>query len=96
MVITTLKDGTVIEQDRGSFDDYCVYVTRPGYMRYAPLDTDYFNFFINKSTIYSSQKIYNDFVAIYDQTTKNIDQCVINNTISNIYNSYIKYNRLCC
>ena len=40
MIVTNLDDGTLIERDRGSFDDYCVYITRPGEKRYAPRDTE--------------------------------------------------------
>ena len=45
MIVTKLDDGTVIERDRGSFDDYCVYITLPGQRRFAPKDTNYFSFF---------------------------------------------------
>lgn len=89
MLITTLSDGTTIEQDRGSFDDYCVYITRPGKQRYAPHDDEYFSFFIVESTKYTPQKIYEDFVEIYNRTTKDIDRDVIDNLIVNISQDYI-------
>ncbi len=88
MLITELVDGTIIERDRGSFDDYCVYVTRPGETRYAPRDTQYFSFFIKKSERYSPQKIYNDYVAIYDKTTSELNQEVIDEIKTEICQDY--------
>lgn len=70
--IIQFSDGSVIERGRGSFDDYCVYLTRPGRSRYAPSDVEYFSFFIEKSKIYPSEKIYGHFVMIYEKTTSDI------------------------
>lgn len=70
--IVEFSDGSVIEQGRGKFDDYCVYLTRPERERYAPTDVEYFSFFIRKSSQYSSEKIYEDFVKIYNKTTSDI------------------------
>lgn len=47
--IKRFEDGTIIEQGRGRFDDYCVYLTRFGQGKYAPKDEEYFSFFIEKS-----------------------------------------------
>ena len=44
--IRNYEDGTIIEQGRGKFDDYCVFLTRPEQDTYAPKDTEYFSFFI--------------------------------------------------
>lgn len=77
MIITSLDDGTIIERDRGSFDDYCVYVTRNNGKRYAPRDTEYFSFFIEKSRQYTPEKIYMDFVSIYEQTSAILNYDVI-------------------
>ena len=43
--IRRFSDGTVIEQGRGKFDDYCVFLTRPNKGTHAPTDTEYFSFF---------------------------------------------------
>ena len=74
MKIIQFEDGTVIEQGRGKFDDYCVYLTRPGQERYAPKDEEYFSFFIERSRKYTPEKIYNDYVKIYDRTTSKIEE----------------------
>jgi len=94
MIITELEDGTVIERDRGSFDDYCVYVTRPGEQKYAPRDTEYFSFFIEKSNRYTPERIYQDYVSIYDNTSAAINNNVIEHIKTDISNNYDEYDRL--
>lgn len=71
--IKRFSDGTLLEVDKGKFDNNCVYITRPGKERYAPRDEDYFSFFIEKSAQYTPEKIYSDFVKIYNRTTARID-----------------------
>ncbi len=73
MEIITFEDGTIIEQGRGRFDEYCVYLSRPGHRKHAPKDAEYFSFFIEKAQKYSSEKIYSDYVVIYEKTTGHID-----------------------
>ncbi len=73
MEIITFEDGTIIEQGRGRFDEYCVYLSRPGHRKHAPKDVEYFSFFIEKAQKYSSEKIYSDYVVIYEKTTGYID-----------------------
>lgn len=75
--IKEFSDGTILEQGQGTFDDYCVYITRPEGRRYAPRDKDYFAFFIEKAKIHTPEKIYSDYVRIYDQTTSQIDDKVL-------------------
>ena len=94
MIVTNLDDGTLIERDRGSFDDYCVYITRPGEKRYAPRDTEYFSFFIEKSKQYSPEKIYEDYVSIYDKTSALLKQSVIDEIKEDICNDYEKEDRI--
>jgi len=72
------RDGTIMEQGPGKFDDYCVYLTREGANRYAPTDKEYFSFFIEKAKKYSSEKIYSDYVSIYDCTTALKNETVLN------------------
>lgn len=74
--IREFEDGTIIEQGRGSFDDYCVYLTRPEHNKYAPKDEEYFSFFIEKAREYSPDKIYSDYVMIYDKTTSEIEDAL--------------------
>ena len=89
MIIKSFDDGTQIEIGRGRFDDNCVYLIEPYKRKIAPRDVDYFRFFIEKSKCYSSKKIYEDFVIIYDKTTDKVDNMVLQNIeeISKSYNA---------
>ena len=71
--IKKFSDGTLLEMGKGRFDDFCVYITRPGEERYAPKDEDYFSFFIEKIERYTPEKIYSDYVKIYNKTTDVIE-----------------------
>lgn len=71
-LIKKFADGSFLEYDKGSFDDWCVYLTRPGIERYAPRDYQYFQRLIKYGEKYGNNKVYDDFVAIYGLTTKQI------------------------
>ena len=73
-LIKTFVDGSTLEYDKGKFDNWCVYLTRPGTERYAPRDFQYFDRIQQLSAIYGANTIYNDFVKVYDETTKVISQ----------------------
>ncbi len=91
--IRNYEDGTIIEQGRGKFDDYCVFLTRPEQDTYAPKDTEYFSFFIEKAREYSPEKIYQDYVKIYDKTTARIEEEVFED-IEEISDTYDGEDRL--
>lgn len=76
-IIKRFSDGSILEYDKGSFDDWCVYLTRPNVPRIAPKDVDYFTRFQQLSTKYGNRRIYNDFVAIYEKTNSNPDTKVL-------------------
>ena len=40
-IVTTFSDGSKLEYDKGAFDDWCVYLTRPSISKYAPKDFQY-------------------------------------------------------
>jgi len=75
----------VIEYDRGAFDEWCVYLTEDN-IRRAPFDPEYFHFFQDLAFLYGD-KPYQDFVTIYDMTTKEIDDKVLNK-ITEIASTY--------
>jgi len=77
-LIKNVRDRNLVEFDSGSFDSWCVYLTRPGQFRYAPKDTEYFTKLKLLGNVHSSQKIYNDFVTFYTPTNRNIDTNVLN------------------
>jgi len=76
-LIKNVRSRNVVEFDNGSFDNWCVYLTRPGQKRYAPRDTEYFSKLRQLGNIYGHQKIYNDFVIYYTHTNRNIDADVL-------------------
>jgi hypothetical protein len=86
-LIKTFNDGSILEYDMGSFDNWCVYITKPNQKRYAPKDTQYFSAFVGYSLIYGKEKIYSDFTQIYDKTTNIIEDNVLQ-LISNISKNY--------
>lgn len=76
-LFTKKEDLFIIEFDRGSFDDWCVFLTEPGNQKYAPKDIEYFSFLQQLGNIHGHAKIYNDFIKIYEQTDKSVNQSVL-------------------
>ena len=72
-LIKKFNDGSVLEFDQGAFDSWCVYLTRPNANRYPPRDIEYFNEFVQLGERYGYEKIYKDFVRIYEKTNANVD-----------------------
>src|SRR5690606_33392278 len=77
----------------GKFDDWCVYVVESNGNKKAPFDETYFSDLFDISQKYPQNKVYDDFVSIYNMTTKNIDMDVLN-IIDNITNTYNIEDRL--
>lgn len=73
-LIKRFKNGAFLEYDRGSFDDWCVYFTQPTGRRNPPRDTDYFSALKNYAEKYGVQKIYNDYVSVYELTGKQVEE----------------------
>lgn len=67
--INTFSNGGWIEFDSGKFDDWCVYVKNPGKERFAPTDERYFRRLKKLGKKHGNQKIYDDFLLIFNQTT---------------------------
>jgi hypothetical protein len=72
-LIKIINNRIRIEFDTGSFDNWCVYLTRPGLARYAPTDIEYFSWLKQQALIFGVAKIYNDFISFYEFTGKEID-----------------------
>ncbi len=87
MIIKRFSDNSLLEYDRGSFDDWCVYYTNAGGIRKPPKDTDYFEFLLNLANKYTVEKVYSDYVQVYNWTEKQLSQDVLN-SISSISASY--------
>ncbi len=71
--LNTFSNGGFIEFDTGSFDDWCVYVTKPSGVRFAPSDVQYFSRLGKLGEKHGAQKIYDDFVAFFNRTTAKVD-----------------------
>lgn len=71
--LNIFSNGGFIEFDSGCFDGWCVFVTTPGNARFAPTDVQYFTRLKILSEKFGPQKIYDDFVVIFNRTTKHVD-----------------------
>ena len=89
--INTFSNGGFIEFDSGCFDEWCVFVTKPGSERFAPTDVFYFTRLKRIAENFGSQKVYDDFVVIYNRTSKTVDPMVFK-LISSLSEFYEKYN----
>lgn len=72
-IIKTFLDGSFLEYDKGCFDDWCVYLTQPSGKRKPPRDIDYFSAIKTYAAKYGIEKIYNDYVRIYEMTGKQVE-----------------------
>lgn len=82
-----LADGRAVVFDEGTFDRWCVYVVEAGGERHAPRDETYFNDLRRIAGGYVDGKVYSDFVAVYEQTTRHIDPAVLS-LIDNLAATY--------
>lgn len=88
-IIKNIRDKYLIEFDNGSFDSWCVYLTRPNKPRYAPKDIEYFTILQEYGKIYGAQKICNDFLKFYNLTNNTVNPDVLNliDSLSKSYNN---------
>lgn len=75
-ILTKFDDGSYLEYDWGGFDKWCVYLKRPNEVRYPPKDVDYFSRLKKYAETHGAQKVYDDFVSIYNKTTKEVSDAV--------------------
>ena len=71
--LNSFSNGGFIEFDSGCFDGWCVFVTNPNQKRIAPTDVEYFTQIKEIGEKFGPKKVYDDFVVIYNRTTKNVD-----------------------
>lgn len=76
-LIKKLKNNRQVVFDTGRFDDWCVYVVESNGFRTAYFDETYFSDLYRIAQKYSDQKVYNDFIKIYERTTKIIDPEIV-------------------
>lgn len=76
-LIKQLQNNRSVIFDSGKFDDWCVYVVESNGSKKAPFDETYFSDLYNISQQYPANKVYNDFVLIYERTTRTIDNGIV-------------------
>jgi hypothetical protein len=76
-LVKILNNGLSVVFDRGKFDDWCVYLVQKNGTRYAPKDVEYFANLQEIAKTYPANKIFNNFLSIYQNTTNQIDPKVI-------------------
>lgn len=77
--IKTFQDRSFLEYDRGSFDEWCVYFTDSSGVRKPPRDADYFSQLKQLACQYGADKVYRDYVRVYDMTGKQVNRSALNN-----------------
>lgn len=92
-LIKKLRNNRAVIFDTGNFDDWCVYVVEANGYKMAPFDETYFGELYVMSNKYPQNKVYNDFVLIYDRTTKLIDTSVLK-LIDDLVNTYAQEDRV--
>lgn len=70
------ENGITLMYSHGNFDDYCVYKVFKGKKR-AVHDKEYFKELFELSEEYGTDKVYSDFVKVFDNTHKNIEEGAI-------------------
>lgn len=78
-LIKSFEDGAYLEYDRGSFDDWCVYLTKSDGNRRPPRDVDYFSQLKHLANRYGVERIYTDYVRVYDLTGKQVESSALAN-----------------
>ncbi|SFP80039.1 hypothetical protein SAMN05216343_11511 [Oscillibacter sp. PC13] len=85
--IKTFLDGSFLEYAQGAFDGWCVYLTRPNKRRRPPKDTEYFQQMQQYAERYGADRIYRDYVRVYDMTGRQADSRVLS-SITDIAETY--------
>lgn len=75
-IVRTFNDGSYLEYDKGAFDSWCVYLSRPSKSRFAPKDIQYFEILEKVGAKYGYEQLYDDFIVIYELTKKKIEDSV--------------------
>ncbi len=76
-LVKNLANNKQIIFDEGRFDNWCVYLVASCGIKTAPFDVTYFSELKEIAKHYPHSKVYDDFVSIYNLTTKEIDPVVL-------------------
>lgn len=75
--IKRFQDRSYLEYDRGKFDEWCVYLTHPDGSHRPPRDVDYFADLKALSEKYGTNRVYQDYVRVYEMTNKQVSEQVL-------------------
>jgi hypothetical protein len=89
VLIKIVRGRNKVEFDKGTFDEWCVFLSRPLQSRYAPKDTEYFSIINQLGLKHGKIRLYNDYCAFYRFTNKVVNDKTLN-YISEIADSYGK------
>lgn len=76
-LVKKLQNNRRIIFDTGKFDDWCVYMVENNGHKMAPRDETYFYELSLISKKYDQNKVYDDFITIYNKTTNRLDKSVL-------------------
>ncbi len=85
-----LPNGGYLCYSKGKFDDWCVFEVDAAGKKKAPKDIDYFKDLYKFGKLFTNNKVYNDFVKIYDMTTNEL-QFIVVEEITKIASNYGEY-----
>jgi hypothetical protein len=68
-IVKSFSDGVYLEYAQGGFDGWCVYIVAKDGQRIPPHDKDYFGFLQRMSTYYGADRVYSDFVKVYNRAS---------------------------
>ncbi len=77
--IRVFSDGSFVFYGHGRFDNWCIYLKKPGVSDpEPPLDADYFEDLLLLGKRFGYKEVYGDFVDVYNGvTSKYLDECDI-------------------
>lgn len=88
MIIT--GNGYVIYYNYGRFDQYCVHVLKPSNKRvWKPRDSEYFRWLKRMGGRYGNDKVYSDFLKLYEIINKDTSMFEIEQFVRNMYSDYV-------
>jgi hypothetical protein len=79
-LIQRIDKDTSVVFDAGKFDNWCVFV-KTQFGRKPPLDTEYFTFFKNLANNFGRDRVYCEFVEIYESVSESVQKSVLNRII---------------
>lgn len=91
-IVKKFSDGLGLKFGKGNSDEWCVYYVQPDGTTTAPKNESYFLDLKNLSYRYNPDRIYSDFVKVYDLTKKEVDGRVFDE-ISRIAEGYNRNRR---